>query len=87
MRRVKQCIRTVTKREAKRSIMDMFSNFLSFKESDDEPEAPPNDYNRRNNFKALSNSVFDILKYSEVHRRPALDFLVAYIHHEEAKQY
>lgn len=44
--------------------MDMFSNFLSFKESDDELEASPTEFSRRNNFKSLSNNIFDIIKYS-----------------------
>jgi hypothetical protein len=64
MRRIRQCIKSVSKRESKKSIMDMFSNFLSFKESDEELEVPPNDFNRRNNFKSLSNNIFDIIKYS-----------------------
>jgi hypothetical protein len=82
LRRVRQCVRAVAKREAKKSIMDMFSNFLSFKESDDEPDVPPNEFNRRTNFKSLSNALFDILKYSDAHRRAALDFLICYIHNE-----
>jgi hypothetical protein len=85
VRRIKQCIRSVTKREAKKSIMDMFSNFLSFKESDDEQEQPPNEINRKANFKSISNNVFDILKYRENHRKLAVEFLISYIHREEAK--
>ena len=50
----------------------MFSNFLSFKESDDEQEPLPNDFNRRTNFKSISNNVFDILKYKDNHRKLAV---------------
>lgn len=64
LKRVKQCIRYIAKRESKKSLMDMFTNFLSFKESDEEGEAPPNEFSRKNTFKSLSNSLFDIIKYS-----------------------
>ena len=64
MRRIRQCVRYITKRESKKSIMDMFSNFLSFKESDDELETSPSEFSRKNNFKSLSNNIFDIIKYS-----------------------
>jgi hypothetical protein len=88
LRRVKQCARWVAKREAKKSIMDMFSSFLSFKESDDEqPDPPPAALARRGSFKALSNTLFDTLKYSEAHRVAAVEFLLAYIHGEESRQY
>lgn len=73
-------MRSVAKREAKKSIMDMFSNFLSFKESDEDPDPPPSDLAKKANFKTLSNAVFDVLKYSEGHRVPAIDFLVGHIH-------
>ena len=87
VKRVKQCISNVQKRDSKKSIMDMFSNFLSFKESDDEQEPLPNDYNRRTNFKSISNNVFDLLKYRDSNRQLAVDFLINYIHMEEAKVY
>jgi hypothetical protein len=75
----------MTKREAKRSIMDMFSNFLSFKDSDSDPEKPPAP--GRAAFRALSNSIFDVLKYVETHRLAAVEFLMGYIHGEESRQY
>ena len=62
MRRVRRCARWVGKREAKRSIINMFSNFLSFKDSDSDPEKVPAP--ARAAFRALSNSVFDVLKYN-----------------------
>jgi hypothetical protein len=67
--------------------MDMFSNFLSFKESDDEQEPEPNAFNRRNNFKAISNSVLDVVRYQENHKKVAVEFLFNYIHNEESKVY
>jgi len=85
MKRIKQSIKYITKRDTKKSIMDMFSNFLTFKDSDEEPEVLPNDVNRRTNFKSLSNSIFDIIKYSESHRAFGIDFLINYIHSEESK--
>jgi len=56
--------------------MDMFSNFLSFKESDDEKEVLPNDWNRRANFKSISNNVLDIIKYNNQHRKLAILYLI-----------
>lgn len=44
--------------------MDMFSNFLSFKDSDEEIEGPGGEFSKRNSFKSLSNNLFDVLKYS-----------------------
>lgn len=81
IKRIKQCIRTVTKREAKKSIMDMFSNFLSFKESDDDEQEPSaNGFSKRTNFKNISNNVLDIIKYQDNQRRLAIEFLMSYIH-------
>jgi len=54
----------------------MFSNFLSFKESDDEKEVLPNDWNRRANFKSISNNVLDIIKYNNQHRKLAILYLI-----------
>ena len=62
IKRIKQCIKRVEKREAKKSIMDMFSNFLSFKEEDDGEELVPTEYSKRNNFKSISNNVLGVLK-------------------------
>lgn len=60
----------------------MFSNFLSFKESDDEKEHPLSEFSKRNNFKSISNNVLDILKYKENHRKLGVNFLIGYIHQE-----
>ena len=65
----------------------MFSSFLSFKESDEETEVLPNEINKKQNFKSISNNIFDLLKHSETHRQKAIEFLIIYIHKEESKLY
>lgn len=68
--------------------MDMFSNFLSFKESDDEEViSPDNKFSKRNNFKSISNNVFEIIKYNDSHKKLAVEYLISYIHNEESKVY
>ncbi len=68
--------------------MDMFSNFLSFKESDDDEQEPSaNGFSKRTNFKNISNNVLDIIKYQENQRKLAIEFLINYIHQEESKVY
>lgn len=59
----------------------MFSNFLSFKESDDDEQEPSaNGFSKRTNFKNISNNVLDIIKYQDNQRKLAIEFLMSYIH-------
>ena len=85
MRRVRQCVKWITKREAKKSIMDMFSNFLSFKDSDDEAEPPPSELSKRPHFKTLSQGIFDTIRLDPSHRTAGFQYLSDYIHNDQSK--
>ena len=98
IKRVKKMVREYQKRQSKKSIMDMFSSFLSSKEEDSEPDvveefSMAQTSIKKMNHKVLTEKVMEVLIKTGSgqgstkinHRVKAIDFFIGYLRNDEQK--